>query len=88
MIQHLSFPLGNSVNSYIDLELATVQYTSFDKVLSTISEIRRGAELARMDILSAFRLLILHPDEFELFGLHFKNQFRLRVVPLKLNFYN
>jgi hypothetical protein len=75
MIQHLSFPLGNSVNSYIDPELATVQYTSFDKVLSTISEIRRGAELARMDILSAFRLLILHPDEFELFGLHFKNQF-------------
>lgn len=72
MIQHLSFPLGNSVNSYFDPELATVQYTSFDKVLSTISEIGRGAELARMDILSAFRLLILHPNEFELFGFHFK----------------
>jgi len=28
-----------------------------------------------LDILSAFRLLILHPDEFELFGFHFKNQF-------------
>jgi hypothetical protein len=75
MNQHLSFPLGNSVNSYFDPELATVQYTSFDKVLSTISEIGRGAELARMDILSAFRLLILHPDEFELFGFHIKNQF-------------
>ena len=75
MIHHLRFPLGNSVNSYIDPELATVQYTSFDKVLSTISEIGRGAELARMDIHSAFRLLILHPDEFELFGFHFKYQF-------------
>ena len=75
MIQHLSFPLGNNVNSYIDPELATVQYTSFDKVSSTINEIGRGAELARMDRRSAFGLLILHPDEFELFGFHFKNQF-------------
>jgi hypothetical protein len=72
MIQHLSLPLGNSVNSYFDPELATVQYTSFDKVLSTISEIGRGAELARMDILSTFRLLIIHPNEFELFDFHFK----------------
>ena len=75
MIQHLSFPLGNNVNSCIDPELATVQYTSFDKVSSTINEIGRGAEFARMDIRSAFGLLILHPDEFELFGFHFKNQF-------------
>ena len=71
MIQDLSFPLGNRVNSYIDPELATVQYTSFDRVLSTISEMGRGAELARMDIRSTFRLLILHPDEFELFGFQF-----------------
>lgn len=28
-----------------------------------------------MDIIAAFRLLILHPDEFELFGFRFKNQF-------------
>jgi len=75
MIHHLSFPLGNSVNSHIDPDSATVQYTSFDKVLSTISELGRGAELARMDIIAAFRLLILHPDEFELFGFRFKNQF-------------
>jgi hypothetical protein len=52
MIQHLSFPLGNSVNSYFDPELATVQYTSFDKVLSTISEIGGDAELERIWIYS------------------------------------
>lgn len=65
------FPLENSVNSYIDPELATAQYISFDNDLSTISEIDRGAELVPMDILSAFCLLILHSDEFELFGFHF-----------------
>jgi len=31
--------------------------------------------LAKMDILSAFRLLILHHSDFELFGFKFKNQF-------------
>lgn len=75
MIQHLSYPQGSSVNEFIDPELATVQYTSFDKVLDTISGIGRGAQLARMDIKSAFRLLILHPDEFDLFGFKFKGQF-------------
>jgi len=52
-----------------------VQYTSFDRVLLTVSQLGAGAELARMDILSAFRLLILHPDEFELFCFCFKDQF-------------
>ncbi len=75
MIQHLSFPMGNSVNDFIDPELATVQYTSFDKVLSTISKLGKGAEMARMDIQSAFRLIILHPDDFELFGFSFKGQY-------------
>lgn len=75
MIHHLSYPLGNSVNSHIDPELATVQYTSFDKVLDTISKLGRGAELAKMDVVAAFRLLILHPDEFDLFGFYFKNKF-------------
>ena len=76
MIQYLSYPAGNSVNNnFIDPELATVQYTSFDRVLLTVSQLGVGAELARMDILSTFRLLILHPDDFELFGFFFKDQF-------------
>ncbi|CAC5393622.1 unnamed protein product [Mytilus coruscus] len=75
MIQHLSYPLGSSINSFIDPQLATVQYTSFDKVLGTISKLGKGAELGRMDIVSAFRLLILHPDEFVLFGFRFQDNF-------------
>ena len=75
MIQHLSYPLGSSINSFIDPQLATVQYTSFDKVLGTISKLGKGAEMARMDIVSAFRLLILHPDEFVLFGFRFQDNF-------------
>jgi hypothetical protein len=49
MIQHLSYPQGDSINTFIDSEFSTVQYTSFDKVLSTISEIGKCALLVRMD---------------------------------------
>ena len=52
-----------------------MQYTSFDKVLGTISKLGKGAEMARMDIVSAFRLLMLHPDEFVLFGFRFQDNF-------------
>ena len=89
MIQHLSYPLGSSINSFIDPQLATVQYTFFDKVLGTISilyviilvllillsKLGKGTEMARMDIVSAFRLLILHLDEFVLFGFRFQDNF-------------
>ena len=73
--QHLSFPLGKSVNDGIDPVFSTVQYTSFDKVLDSVAKLGRNTLLAKMDILSAFRLLILHPSDFELFGFKFKNQF-------------
>jgi hypothetical protein len=53
-------------------DLSSVEYTSFDKVLNTISGIGQGAVLACMDINSAFRLLILSPEDFELFGFKFK----------------
>ncbi|CAC5362932.1 unnamed protein product [Mytilus coruscus] len=75
MIQHLSYPLGSSINTFIYPQLTTVQYTSLDKVLGTISKLGKGAEQARMDIVSAFRLLILHPDQFVLFGFRFEDNF-------------
>ena len=75
LIQHLSYPLDKSVNSGIDPELSTVQYTSFDRVLDMVASLEKNALLAKMDVLSAFRLLIIHPDDFELFGFKFKDRF-------------
>lgn len=75
LIQHLSYPLGKSINSHIDPQYSSVQYTPFDKVLSTIYQTGPGAKMGRMDIKSAFRILILHPDDFELFGFKFNDYF-------------
>ena len=68
LIHHLSYPKGNSVNSFIDDKYCTVQYTSFDTALSMLSKLGKGAMAARLDIKSAFRLLPIHPSEFELLG--------------------
>jgi len=75
LIHNLSHPLGNSVNSHIDPNLASVKYTSFDKVLNTICESGPKSLMGRMDISSAFRLLIINPSDFELFGFKFRNLF-------------
>ena len=42
----------------------------------------KNALLAKMDVLSAFRLLIIHPDDFELFGFKFKDNFFFDKLPL------
>ena len=83
LIQHLSHPLGRSVNDYIDPAFTSVQYTSFDKVLETIGKLGKSTLLAKMDVLSAFRLLIIHPDDFELFGFKFKGKFYIdKCLPM------
>ena len=83
LIHHLSYPLGKSVNSYIDPGNCSVQYTSFDKVLNTISEIGSKSLMGRMDISSAFRLLPIHPDDFVLFGFKFDgNYFFDKSLPM------
>jgi hypothetical protein len=35
----------------------------------------QNALLAKIDILSAFRLMILHPDDFEIFGFKFRGKY-------------
>lgn len=60
-IQHLSYPAGNSVNNFIDPELATVQYTSFDRVLLNVSQLGAGAELARMGYSFSLQIINIAP---------------------------
>lgn len=68
LIQHLSFPPGESVNDFIDHRLCSVQYSSFDHAVEMVSSLGRGALLGKMDIKSAFRLLPIRPCEFQLLG--------------------
>lgn len=68
LIHHLSYPSGSSVNDFIDKSLCSVKYSSFDKALCMLANLGPGAQIARLDIKSAFRLLPIHISEFELLG--------------------
>lgn len=68
LIHHLSYPHGSSVNDFIDKNVCTVKYSSFDEALNMLANLGPGALIARLDIKSAFRLLPVHKSDFELLG--------------------
>lgn len=71
LIQHLSYPHGLSVNDYIDKGLCSVTYTPFDHALDMVGSQGKFALIGKKDISSAFRLLPVNPDDFELLGFKF-----------------
>ena len=75
LIHHLSHPTGSSINDGIPREFCTVEYASFDRAVHLAASNGKGALLAKCDIKSAFRLLPVHPDDFELLGFQFDGKF-------------
>ena len=69
MITHLSYPPGQGVNSFIDQEDCSVRYSSFDEIVSIVSDLGKGALLGIRDIKSTFRLLPVHRADFDLLGI-------------------
>lgn len=64
LIYHLSYPRGESENDDILDYLCLIRYTSFV-----------GADLAKCDRKSAFCLLPMHPDDFDLLEFSFGGKF-------------
>jgi len=69
LIQHLSFPDGLSINDGIDPDICVVKYASFDLAVQMVVKNGKGALMAKADIESAFRLLPIHPSDFQLLGM-------------------
>ena len=75
LIHHLSFPSGDSVNDFIDPDLCSVQYTSFDEAVHLVQDLGRACLLGKSDIKSAFRLLPVSPQFFDQLGFKFDGKF-------------
>ncbi|KAK3090799.1 hypothetical protein FSP39_014735 [Pinctada imbricata] len=87
MIHHLSFPEGQSINDGIPKELCTVQYQSIDDAIQYIKHLGKGTLLAKTDIAEAFKIIPIHPDDFELLGFCFKNKFYFdKTLPFGLSY--
>lgn len=83
MIQHLSNPQGCSVNDEIPRKLSTVHYATVDDAISLIKKSGRGSALAKTDIKSAFRIIPVHPSDYQLLGFQWKGNWYVdRCLPM------
>lgn len=83
LIHHLSFPLGESINDGISEVDKTVQYETLDHAIKLINECGKNALLAKTDLESAFRLVPVHPQDYELLGMMFEGLYYYdRCLPM------
>ena len=75
LIQHLSWPEGESVNDSIDPKMCNVKYARFDDAVILVQKAGKHCKMAKCDIASAFRLLPVHPQDHELIGFMFKDKY-------------
>ena len=69
LIHHLSFPEGESINDGISADDSHVQYQSIYDTIKYIRSMGVGSLMAKTDIEKAFRILPVHPDDYELLGM-------------------
>ena len=74
LITNLLVPLHGSVNDGISKELSSLSYTSVDWVAEQVIWLGRGALLVKLDIQSAYRIVLVHPDDRCLLGVKWKGQ--------------
>lgn len=95
MIQHLSAPAGSSINDFISKEDFSLQYASVDDAIRMIIPLGRGVLLSKVDLKSAFRMIPVRAQDWELLGIHWRGQyfvdtclpFGLRSAPYLFNKY-
>ena len=69
MILHLSVPPGQSINDYISKEEFSLRYASIDDATRMLSALGKGALMAKVDLKSAFRMVPVCRNDWELLGM-------------------
>lgn len=75
VIHHLSYPNGSSINDGIPASNRFVEYSSVMDAVSLVQHLGKGAFMAKCDVKKAFRILPIHPDEYNLFIIHYEGKF-------------
>ena len=76
LLHNLSYPYDiTAVNTNILRRFATVSYQTIGDAITIINKLGRGCFLAKSDISQAFRLLPLRPNEYNLTGFIWKNNY-------------
>jgi len=69
LIHHLSFPKGASLNDGILPEHTCVSYATVEDAIRFTKTVGSGCFLAKTDINNAFRIIPIHPDDYNLLGM-------------------
>ena len=68
LITDLLFPEGRGVNDGIDPLVCSLRYTTVYKADQAVGCLGVGTLLAKLDVRSAYRLILVHPDNRLLLG--------------------
>lgn len=93
LIVDLSFPKSHSVSDRISKALCSLSYITVDTAIDEICRIGPNCLLAKIDVKSAFRLLPVHPADWHLLGMEWREliyidnclSFSLRSAPRLFN---
>lgn len=72
MIHHLSYPKGSSVNVGISSEFTSVGYATIGDAICCIKIAGIGSFMAKTDIKNVFRIIPIHPSDYNLLGMQWK----------------
>ena len=69
-----SSPPDYSLDVDIERELCSLTYPSVDQAIRSIRHQGLGAELAKFDVESAYRLIPVHPEDRPLLGMQWRGK--------------
>ena len=72
LIVDLSYPEGYSVNDGVSKPWCSLSYISVDTAARVVAQKGQRAQLAKIDIKSAYRMLPVHPDDHWLLGMRWE----------------
>lgn len=75
LIHHLSYPPGDSINSYIPDIMKTVSYATIDDAIHIITSLGSSCYMAKCDIANAYRNLPICPEDHSLLGFKWQGNF-------------
>ena len=74
-----------SINYFIEKDDFSLQYITIDNAIAAIQTFGQGCYMGKTDIESAFRLIPIHPDDWELLGMFWNGQYYFdKVLPFGL----
>ena len=80
LIMDLSRPFDNSVNDFISKEAFTLRFSNIDEAVALVISTGVGAYMAKMDVKSAFRLIPVRKEDWNLLGYCHDNQYYFDLV--------